>query len=90
MRNEIGFIAIGQAAGNIGLLLEEKGYNVLFIWFIAWVSPDVPLFIVMMCFVIWIVAGFTCMLCNASTTSNVDSLNSMNLFGGNSNDDAFN
>lgn len=32
------------------------------IWFIAWVSPDVPLFIVMMCFVIWIVAGFTCML----------------------------
>lgn len=24
MRNEIGFIAIGQAAGNIGLLLEEK------------------------------------------------------------------
>lgn len=31
MRNEIGFIAIGQAAGNIGLLLEEKGYNVLFI-----------------------------------------------------------
>ena len=31
------------------------------IWFIAWVSPDVPLFIVMMCFVIWIVAGFTCM-----------------------------
>lgn len=31
MRDEIGFIAIGQAAGNIGLLLEEKGYNVLFI-----------------------------------------------------------
>ena len=24
MRNEIGFIAIGQAAGNIGLLLEEN------------------------------------------------------------------
>lgn len=32
------------------------------IWFIAWVSPDVPLFIVMVCFAIWIVAGFTCML----------------------------
>lgn len=30
------------------------------------------------------------LVCNASTTSNVDSLNSMNLFGGNSNDDAFN
>lgn len=27
---------------------------------------------------------------NASSTSNADSLNSMNLFGGNTNDDAFN
>jgi cell division GTPase FtsZ len=31
MRNKIGFIAIGQAGGNIGRLLEEKGYSVLFI-----------------------------------------------------------
>jgi len=28
--------------------------------------------------------------CNAFTTSNANSLNSMNLFGGNTNDDAFN
>ena len=28
--------------------------------------------------------------CNTATTSNVNSLNSMNLFGGNSNDNAFN
>ncbi len=31
MKNKIGFIAIGQAGGNIGMLLEEKGYNVLFV-----------------------------------------------------------
>ncbi len=31
MKSKIGFIAIGQAGGNIGRLLEEKGYSVLFI-----------------------------------------------------------
>lgn len=31
MREEIGIVAIGQAAGNIGLLFEEKGYNVFYI-----------------------------------------------------------
>lgn len=31
MKNEIGFIAIGQAGGNIGQLLETIGYNVLYI-----------------------------------------------------------
>lgn len=31
MRNSIGFIAIGQAGGNIGMLFEKHGYNVLFI-----------------------------------------------------------
>lgn len=31
MKKEIGIIAVGQAAGNIGLKLQEKGYNVLFI-----------------------------------------------------------
>lgn len=31
MKEKIGFLAIGQAGGNIGLLLQEKGYTVLFI-----------------------------------------------------------
>lgn len=31
MNNKIGFVAIGQAAGNIGQLLEVKGYPVLYI-----------------------------------------------------------
>lgn len=31
MKNKVGFVAIGQAGGNIGRLLEEKGYSVLFI-----------------------------------------------------------
>lgn len=31
MKSKVGFIAIGQAGGNIGRLLEEKGYSVLFI-----------------------------------------------------------
>ena len=31
MKNKIGFIAVGQAAGNIGLLLEQRGYKVLYI-----------------------------------------------------------
>ena len=31
MKNKIGFIAVGQAAGNIGLILEQKGYKVLYI-----------------------------------------------------------
>ena len=31
IRNDVGFVCIGQAAGNIGLLFEEKGYNVLYI-----------------------------------------------------------
>ena len=31
MKNKIGFVAIGQAGGNIGRLLEERGYQVLFV-----------------------------------------------------------
>ncbi len=31
MKDRIGFIAIGQAGGNIGRLLEEKGFSVLFV-----------------------------------------------------------
>lgn len=31
MRSRIGFIAIGQAGGNIGKLFEEKGYPVLYL-----------------------------------------------------------
>lgn len=31
MKEKIGFLAIGQAGGNIGKLLQEKGYTVLFI-----------------------------------------------------------
>ena len=31
MREKIGFLAVGQAGGNIGRLLQEKGYTVLFI-----------------------------------------------------------
>ncbi len=31
MKNEIGFLAIGQAGGNIGSIFEEKGYNVFYI-----------------------------------------------------------
>jgi hypothetical protein len=31
MNNDFGFLCVGQAAGNIGSLFEELGYNVLFI-----------------------------------------------------------
>ena len=31
MRKKIGFVAIGQAGGNIGKLFEEKGFNVLYL-----------------------------------------------------------
>ena len=31
MNNKIGFVAIGQAGGNIGQLLEKKGYSVLYL-----------------------------------------------------------
>ncbi len=31
MKNRIGFIAVGQAGGNIGSMLEKNGYNVLFL-----------------------------------------------------------
>ena len=31
MKNDYGFLCIGQAAGNIGSLFEEMGYNVLYI-----------------------------------------------------------
>lgn len=31
MKNRIGFIAVGQAGGNIGVKLEQKGYKVLFV-----------------------------------------------------------
>jgi hypothetical protein len=31
MKSKVGFVAIGQAGGNIGRLLEEKGYSVLFV-----------------------------------------------------------
>ncbi len=31
MNNKIGFVAIGQAGGNIGQLLEKRGYSVLYL-----------------------------------------------------------
>ena len=31
MKNKVGFIAVGQAGGNIGSKLEEMGYDVLFL-----------------------------------------------------------
>lgn len=31
MKKEIGFVAVGQAGGNIGSALEEKGFNVLYL-----------------------------------------------------------
>ena len=31
MKEKIAFVAIGQAGGNIGQLLEEKGFNVLYL-----------------------------------------------------------
>lgn len=31
MRKKIGFVAVGQAGGNIGKLFEEKGFNVLYL-----------------------------------------------------------
>lgn len=31
MKKEIGFVAVGQAGGNIGSVLEEKGFNVLYL-----------------------------------------------------------
>ena len=31
MKNEIGFVCIGQAGGNIGNLFDELGFNVLYI-----------------------------------------------------------
>ena len=31
MKKEIGFVAVGQAGGNIGSLLEEKGFNDLYL-----------------------------------------------------------
>lgn len=31
MKNRVGFIAVGQAGGNIGIKLEQKGYKVLYI-----------------------------------------------------------
>lgn len=31
MKNKISFVAVGQAGGNIGQLLEEKGYSVLYV-----------------------------------------------------------
>ncbi len=31
MKSKIGFIAVGQAAGNIGLIFEQKGYQVFYI-----------------------------------------------------------
>ena len=31
IRNRIGFVAIGQAGGNIGKLLESKGFSVLYV-----------------------------------------------------------
>ena len=30
MKNKIAFVAVGQAGGNIGKLLEEKGFSVLY------------------------------------------------------------
>lgn len=31
MKNEIGFVAVGQAGGNIGSVLEDKGFHVLYL-----------------------------------------------------------
>ena len=31
MKNKIAFLAVGQAAGNIGRLLEQKGYTVIYV-----------------------------------------------------------
>lgn len=31
MKKRIGFVAIGQAGGNIGRLFEQKGYTVLYL-----------------------------------------------------------
>lgn len=31
MKKEIGFVAVGQAGGNIGSVLEEKGFNVFYL-----------------------------------------------------------
>ena len=31
MKKEIGFVAIGQAGGNVGRLFEKMGYTVLYI-----------------------------------------------------------
>ena len=31
MKNKVGLIAVGQAGGNIGIKLQEKGYNVFFV-----------------------------------------------------------
>lgn len=31
MKNDVAFICVGQAGGNIGSLFEEKGYNVMYI-----------------------------------------------------------
>ena len=31
MRNKISFVAVGQAAGNIGRLFEKKGYSVIYV-----------------------------------------------------------
>lgn len=31
MKSKVGLIAVGQAGGNIGVKLQEKGYNVLFV-----------------------------------------------------------
>ena len=31
MKNNIGIVGIGQAGGNIGYLLEQKGFDVIYI-----------------------------------------------------------
>lgn len=31
MKKDIGFVAVGQAGGNIGSALEEKGFNILYL-----------------------------------------------------------
>ena len=31
MKKRVGFIAVGQAGGNIGSALEKNGWNVLFL-----------------------------------------------------------
>ena len=31
MKDRIGFVAVGQAGGNIGRLFEDKGYSVLYL-----------------------------------------------------------